>query len=240
MNIAGILFDKDGTLFDFHATWSGWTASLLLDLAGGDRDRAELLGRAIGYDMAAGAFAPDSPVIAGTPAEIGAILLGHLPGATPTGLVARMNRLAAEAPMVPAAPLAPLLRALRSRGLRLGVATNDAEAPARAHLATAGLLEAFDFIAGSDSGHGGKPHPGMLLAFAGHCALDPASVAMVGDSRHDLLAGRAAGMRTVAVLTGLARADELAPLADAVLPDIGHLPAWLDRLDRHDPAVSAA
>ena len=50
---------------------------------------------------------------------------------------------------------------------------------------------------------------------------------MVGDSTHDLRAGRAAGMRAVAVLTGLAEADELAPLADAVLPDVSHLPAWI-------------
>ena len=43
----------------------------------------------------------------------------------------------------------------------------------------------------------------------------------------DLVAGRAAGMVTVAVLTGLAPVDDLAPLADAVLPDIGALPGWL-------------
>jgi phosphoglycolate phosphatase len=34
-------------------------------------------------------------------------------------------------------------------------------------------------------------------------------------------------MVTVAVLTGLAPVDDLAPLADAVLPDIGALPGWL-------------
>ena len=50
---------------------------------------------------------------------------------------------------------------------------------------------------------------------------------MVGDSTHDLRAGRAAGMQTVGVLTGTSLADELWPLADAVLPDIGHLPAWV-------------
>jgi phosphoglycolate phosphatase len=53
---------------------------------------------------------------------------------------------------------------------------------------------------------------------------------MVGDSTHDLRAGRAAGMRTIGVLTGLATAQELSPLATAVLPDIGHLPNWLDAL----------
>ena len=60
--------------------------------------------------------------------------------------------------------------------------------------------------------------------------LDPARVAMVGDSRHDLEAGRAAGMRTVAVLTGVARREDLEPHADVVLADIGALPGWLSGL----------
>jgi phosphoglycolate phosphatase len=36
-------------------------------------------------------------------------------------------------------------------------------------------------------------------------------------------------MQVVGVLTGPAEANDLAPHADAVLPDIGHLPAWLTR-----------
>jgi len=72
----------------------------------------------------------------------------------------------------------------------------------------------------------------MCLAFTRALGLDPARVAMVGDSRHDLVAGRAAGMRTVGVLTGLAGSADLAPLADVVLADIGALPGWLAGL-RH-------
>jgi phosphoglycolate phosphatase len=189
---------------------------------------ARRLAEAVGYDAAEGRFAPDSPVIAHTPAEIAEALLPHLPGSSPLSLVARMNALSAAAEMAEAVPLRPLLGALRARGLRLGVATNDAEEPARAHLAQTGVSDLFDFVAGSDSGHGAKPEPGPLLAFARLCDVPPARVAMVGDSRHDLVAGRAAGMRTVGVLTGLASAEDLAPLADAVLPDIGHLPFWLD------------
>jgi phosphoglycolate phosphatase len=34
-------------------------------------------------------------------------------------------------------------------------------------------------------------------------------------------------MTTIAVLTGPATRDDLAPHADVVLPDIAHLPAWL-------------
>ena len=42
-----------------------------------------------------------------------------------------------------------------------------------------------------------------------------------------LQAARAAGMRTVGVLTGMAGPEDLMPYADVVLPDIGHIPGWL-------------
>ena len=31
--ITGILFDKDGTLYDFERSWSGFAGAMLLDLA---------------------------------------------------------------------------------------------------------------------------------------------------------------------------------------------------------------
>lgn len=225
--IRGVLFDKDGTLFDFHATWSAWALAFLGDLASGDPARTLVLGQAVGFDTERLVFAADSPIISHTPAEIAEVLLPHLPGVPLATLVERMNAAAARAVMAEAVPLAPLLARLSGLGLRLGLATNDGEAPARAHLASAGVAQAFDFVAGFDSGFGGKPHPGMLLAFAERFGLAPGEVLMVGDSRHDLIAARNAGMRPVAVLTGLATEAELAPLAEAVLPDIGHLPDWI-------------
>ncbi len=229
--IDGVIFDKDGTLFDFRRSWGGWTARLVHAIAA---ERAEVqaadLAASIGYDLATGSFAPDSPVIAATADDIAAAMLPLLPGMTQAKLASRMNALAEVAPMAEAVSLLPVLSALRARGLQIGLATNDAEAAARAHLAAHGVAHLFDTIAGFDSGHGAKPGPGMLLAFAAHCGLAPGRVVMVGDSHHDLVAGRAAGMRTVAVLTGIAGADELAPMADAVLPDIAALGDWIDSL----------
>ncbi|MCV2881398.1 HAD family hydrolase [Actibacterium sp. XHP0104] len=226
-DVGGIIFDKDGTLFDFNATWTAWAVTFLTELACGDPARAQVLGGAIGFDTEARAFAPDSPAIAGTPHEVAECLLPHVPGATPAALIMRMNVAAAEAPMQEAVPLAALLDRLAGQGLRLGVVTNDAEGPARAHLGATGITDRFDFIAGCDSGYGAKPAPGPLLACAAYMGLPPAQVLMVGDSRHDLAAGHAAGMRTVGVLTGLATEAELRPYADLVLPDIGHLPEHL-------------
>jgi phosphoglycolate phosphatase len=226
MRIEGILFDKDGTLFEFEATWVAWSNALIARLSDGDAARAAALAEAIGFDIAGQAFRPDSPAIAGTPDELARALAPILrePAAR---VVQRLNAASMAAPVIEAVPLAPLLDRLSAGGLVLGVATNDAEAPARAHLAAAGVVDRFAFIAGCDSGHGAKPAPGQCLAFARATGLAPARVAMVGDSRHDLAAGRAAGMHTVAVLTGPARDEDLRPFADVVLPDIGHLPEWL-------------
>lgn len=226
--IAGVLFDKDGTLFDFTASWGAWTRALLAEFAAGDPALTARLAGLLGFDPTTGRFVPGSPVVTHTTGEIAAMLLPFLPGRSLAAVVARLDLLATRAPMVEAVPLAPLLGRLRARGLHLGLATNDSEVAARAHLRAAGVEAAFDFVAGYDSGHGGKPGPGMLLAFARAMGLPPAAVLMVGDSRHDLEAARAAGMPRVAVLTGPATAGELAPFAEAVLPDIGHLPDWLD------------
>lgn len=225
--MSGLLFDKDGTLFDFNLSWSNWAHGVLQDLADGDTARAQAMADLLSYDLDSRRFAPDSIAIAGTLAEVVAVLSPAVPSLSPAALEARLAAQAAATRMVPVLPLAPLLQELRQAGLALGVATNDAEAAARAHLGDAGVLEMFDVVYGYDSGHGGKPAPGMCLAFAQATGLAPEACVMVGDSAHDLVAGRAAGMRTVAVLTGLATADALAPLADAVLPDIGALPGWI-------------
>ncbi len=228
--IKGLIFDKDGTLFDFAATWEAWAVAFLLRAAQGDRARATLVGSHIGFDFEAQKFARDSIVIAGMPSEVAAALKPHFTHLTDAQLLSMLNEEAEKAPQREAVPLMPLLTVFRDRGLKLGVATNDAEVPARAHLDQAGVTQMFDFVAGFDSGHGGKPAPGQLLAFAAQTGLAPDALVMIGDSTHDLRAGKAAGMMCVAVLTGLALASELEPFADVVLPDIGHLPAWLDSL----------
>jgi phosphoglycolate phosphatase len=224
--IDGIVFDKDGTLFDFRRSWGRWTLRMLDTLA--PDAPPERLAQVVGFHPELLDFTADSPIIACTPSEIAAIMLPDLPGWTLQRLEDHLNGLSATAEMAPVAPLRALMADLRGRGLRLGLATNDTERPARVHMAQHGITDMFDAIYGCDSGHGGKPEPGMLLAFAHATGLAPARIAMVGDSRHDLAAGRAAGMVTVGVLTGIAARADLADLADVILPDITHLPGWVD------------
>ncbi|WP_158964531.1 HAD family hydrolase [Chachezhania sediminis] len=228
MTVEAILFDKDGTLFDFGATWNAWAARVLQDLSQGDIALKRDLAARVRFDLATAAFTADSPVIAGTNREVAALLQAGLPHMTLDEVDLYLAERAAEAPLAPAVPLAEFLDLLAARGLKLGVMTNDAELSALSQLQAAGVLDRFHFVAGADSGHGAKPAPDPLLAFCRAVGVAPERAVMVGDSTHDLIAGRAAGMGVLGVLTGMAPTEELAPFADAVLPDIGHLPAWLD------------
>ena len=227
LTVDALLFDKDGTLFDFAATWEAWAKGLLNQLSKGDEARAQYLGDLIGFDYTSSRFDPNSIAVAGTPDDIAVALHAAFPEKTPLDILKDINDQASAAAMIEAVPLAPLLQSFRDAGLKLGVATNDAEAPARAHLQTARISSAFEFVVGSDSGYGAKPATGQLLAFCDQVGVAPERTAMVGDSTHDLEAGRSAGMRTIAVLTGLAEAQNLAPFADVVFPDIGHIPDWI-------------
>lgn len=227
MKVDGVLFDKDGTLFDFGATWNAWAADVIRHFAEGQADVMARIAQAMDFDLGAGRFNPTSVVIAGTNREAAECVAQALPELAVEQIEHVLMIHASQAPLAPAVPLAPFLDGLSAQGLKLGVMTNDSEFGARSQLQSAGIEAHFDFIAGFDSGHGAKPAPDPLLAFAREVGLAPDRVVMVGDSAHDLIAGRAAGMQTVGVLTGMAGHDELAALADIVFPDIGHLPGWI-------------
>ncbi|MEL6766561.1 MAG: HAD family hydrolase [Pseudomonadota bacterium] len=234
--IEAVLFDKDGTLFDFAGTWRQVTIEIIEALAP-DRATAEEMARLGGFDLASGTYAPGSIIVAGSADDLAALWSPLRPDLGAEGLAGEIERMSLEAAanpniLAPAVPdLGALLGGLSARGLALGVATNDSAAGAERQLAAAGVLGAFGFIAGYDSVKRPKPAPDMILAFAEAHDIAPSALAMVGDSTHDLSAARAAGAGlAIGVLTGPAGEADLAPFADHILPTIGGLPVLFDRL----------
>ena len=225
--IRGLLFDKDGTLFDFHNTWSVWCHAFITQISNRDQALADRLALKLGFNLDKCAFERSSLVIAGTLEALVDATSEVLADLDPAEIRAGIIETGRAAKMAPVVPLVPLLDGFQKAGLVLGVATNDAELPAREQLQTEGIHDHFAFIAGYDTGHGAKPEAGMLLAFCEAVGLEPGEVAMIGDSTHDLHSGAAAGMVRVGVLTGPATHEDLAPHADVVFPNIGHLPSWL-------------
>lgn len=225
--IEAIIFDKDGTLTDFHATWSAGTRSIFRAIVGDDPERHRRMGAAIGFDWDTGEFASGSVGVSGPESALLDALSGAVPELDRSELERRYFAASGTVVQQPAVSLRPFFEGLRADGFVLGVVTNDNAASARRQLAEFEVLPLLDFVAGADSGFGAKPGPGMLLAFAEATGMAPERTLMVGDTLHDLHAAASAGMPALAVLTGAARKADLAPFAEAVLPDIGHLPRWL-------------
>lgn len=226
--IEAILFDKDGVLVDFDKTWGRWGGGFLDRLAPQDADLRSELANALMFDDVASVFLPESPMIAGT-SDTWLKLVGPLlDDLSEEEIYLAAGKSLEHTPIVATIELRPVLAELRGRGLRIGLATNDFENQGRKHMTELGVVDLFDLILGFDSGFGAKPEPGMQLAFAEHVDSKPEHVVMVGDSTHDLIAGAAAGMVSVGVLSGPASREQLEPYAHVVLNHIGELAGWLD------------
>ncbi|MGB2497528.1 MAG: HAD family hydrolase, partial [Planktomarina sp.] len=79
MNVKGVLFDKDGTLFDFQKTWNSWSARMIEHFSAGDAGRRTAIAKAVGFDLARQAFDLDSIVIAGTNRQVAECVAAVLP-----------------------------------------------------------------------------------------------------------------------------------------------------------------
>jgi phosphoglycolate phosphatase len=232
-DIRGILFDKDGTLVDFQATWFAIGDLLALQAAGGDRRKANALLEVAGYDFANHCFKADSVFAAGTNADIVALWYPDVAAVERIKMTIGFDRFTAEQGAAQSVPLPgsrDAIAALHAAGFRLGVATNDSTGGAEKTLLALGVAQMFDAAYGYDGVANPKPAPDAVYAFCDLTGLKPSQIAMVGDNRHDLQMARAGGVGlAVGVLSGTGTRESLAQLADVVLDSVADLPAFLGR-----------
>lgn len=225
--IKGIVFDKDGTLFDFHKTWTFAAQEAASLASGGDRKLAEIFLAAGGYDFSTGRFLPESVIAAGHArelAELWVALGALLPRKTLQAGIDEVFYRLSLANASPVTDLKVLFSFFRDRGIFAGIATNDSQAGAVAVVEEFKLKDLVCFVAGYDSGFGPKPGPGMVRAFCRTTGLPPEKVAVVGDSEHDMLMGRLAGAGLlVGVLTGAGTRKSLGNSAHLIIEDISCL-----------------
>ena len=228
--IAGILFDKDGTLLDYVKSWVPVNYEVAAIAANGDAALARRLLLAGGMDPDTGHVTPDSLLAAGTAAEIAAGMVAAGAPYTVEALTEKFDGLFANSAgyAVPVTDLAAFFADLHGKGYRLGVASSDNERSIRETAKRFGFDSYLHYVAGYDSGYGVKPQPGMVHGFCAATGLEPHQIAVVGDNNHDLHMGRSAGAGlTIAVLTGTGSPQSLAAASDHCLNDITELEAVL-------------
>ena len=227
----GLLFDKDGTLLDFEASWSRVYHELCLDLAGGDVATANAMLVAGGFDPESGRFRSGGALAAGHTLDIVRIWYPALTGSEQRAMVERIDEVFYKngvAFSVPFPGLSDTLQTLSDAGFAMGVATNDGTAATKAALEALGLAAFLPHVFGYDSVERPKPAPDIVYAFAAASDVPPEEIAVIGDNPHDLEMARAAGAGVaIGVLSGNGGLAELEPLADVVLESVRDLPAWL-------------
>lgn len=121
--------------------------------------------------------------------------------------------------------VAELIAGIAVRGLKWGVVTNKSARFTLPLTKAMPLFSTAQTIVSGDTTPHAKPHPAPLLEAARQLGVSPDRCLYVGDDERDILAGRAAGMPTVAAAYGYlgASADTVAWKADATITSPGLL-----------------
>lgn len=121
-----------------------------------------------------------------------------------------------------------VLAVLRARGERLAICTNKPARFVGPLLDRFGIADRFEAWLGGDSLAERKPSPVPLQYLARQLGVAIDACAMVGDSRHDVEAARAAPMPVAGVRYGYGAADEFRQFPpDVVLDRLRELPDWI-------------
>jgi phosphoglycolate phosphatase len=118
---------------------------------------------------------------------------------------------------------------LQSDGYKLGCVTNKAARFTDPLLRQLGIHAHFGIVVSGDTTPQKKPHPAPLLHAADFFKVGPAHSLMVGDSRHDVEAARAAGFAAVCVSYGYNHGEDIRTAGpDAVIDSLAELPDLFD------------
>ena len=226
-----VIFDKDGTLIEFHSMWTGWAVALAegLEVATGKAVDGPLFAM-LGYDPASDTVLPGGGLAATPMARLRDLTRDVLlASGLATDAADRALAAAWHAPdpvglARPLTDLAGMFGRLHAAGVRVAVATTDDREPTTLTLAALGITEEVDAFVCADDGVAVKPAPDMVIHLCRALGIPPSRTAVVGDSAADLAMARAAGAsRAIGVLTGVGGRADLEPLADAVIDSVGQL-----------------
>lgn len=123
----------------------------------------------------------------------------------------------------PFAGAGELLATLRDHGIACAAVTARSQVSSHATLAAAGLTEFLPVVVSAEDVPRGKPFPDALLLALNRLGVAPADAVMVGDTRADIEAGKAAGTVTIGVLYGFHGAELANARPDFLVREIAEI-----------------
>lgn len=114
------------------------------------------------------------------------------------------------------------LSELYAMGITLTVASSRRRATLTSFLKDMGLTNLISYIVSADDVEKAKPAPDMVNKIMCHTEAESADILVVGDTKYDVLMGKAAGTTTCAVTYGNGSREELSD-ADYIIDDFNKL-----------------
>lgn len=115
------------------------------------------------------------------------------------------------------------LQALRAGGVRLAAVTARSKVSSLASLEQTGVARYLEFTISAEDAPRTKPFPDPVCLALQRLGLTPADAVMVGDTASDVLAGQAAGVKTVGARYGFASAALVKVQPDWIIDEIANL-----------------
>lgn len=116
-----------------------------------------------------------------------------------------------------------VLKTLKSKGILLSAISNRTKSSLDRSLKNAQIYKYFDVILYVEDVKNPKPHPDHIHSALKILKVKPNQAYIVGDTDIDILAGKNAGVKTVAVTYGFAGKDILKHKPDFVIDDLKDL-----------------
>lgn len=123
------------------------------------------------------------------------------------------------------------LQLLESKGLKLGAYTGASRLRTEVMLDTAGIRDFFEVIVCGDEVANPKPHEEGVVVVSERMGIQVDEVVMVGDSKHDILSGKNAGVVTIGVTHGFGTQEALEGAgADYVVGNLKEIAQTIEKL----------
>ena len=230
-----IVFDKDGTLIDFHHLWGHktrlWVEAMVQAVAGDESLQAALYST-LGFSIAQNRVVADGPVAVASNAKIyavaAAVLYQYGLGWHQAESVAHHHgrRIFGALPTAdlvqPIGDVRNTIRRLAERNIHIAIITSDEKAATEITLRLLGIADYVDtVVCGDDPLLPNKPDPASLHHVSQQWGIALAQVLMVGDTESDMLFGHNAGVAgCIGVLGGAGDEKTLRQTADVLIPSI--------------------
>lgn len=123
-----------------------------------------------------------------------------------------------------------ILTDIENKGLKWGVVTNKRRRFTEPLMTALDLNDRAACIISGDSTDRAKPHPEPMHAACQKAKVKPDQCIYIGDAAHDIEAGKAVGMKTMAATWGYLKSDDIPERwgADFVINSPAEISAFLD------------